>query len=129
MLLTAAAAVHRDQQCILTPLFLLLTAPSLLPPFLLPPSPSDTILREMFGRYGEVGDVYIPRNYANKQSKGFAFVRFIEKSDAEDAVKGLVGVRITQKNYIKDVFLLSFYPVFHDPLVPNLVFSPRTYSN
>ncbi|KAJ1420239.1 hypothetical protein B484DRAFT_333198 [Ochromonadaceae sp. CCMP2298] len=68
---------------------------------------NDTILREMFGRYGEVGDVYIPRNYANKQSKGFAFVRFIEKSDAEDAVKGLEGTVVDGRALSVHVALLG----------------------
>eukprot|EP00933_Yihiella_yeosuensis_P058864 TRINITY_DN59621_c0_g1_i1.p1 TRINITY_DN59621_c0_g1~~TRINITY_DN59621_c0_g1_i1.p1 ORF type:complete len:151 (+),score=20.28 TRINITY_DN59621_c0_g1_i1:126-578(+) len=42
-------------------------------------------LREKFGKYGEVGDVYIPR------SGNFAFVRFVEKRDAEEAVDRMDG--------------------------------------
>mmetsp|Transcript_88914 Transcript_88914/g.248863 ORF Transcript_88914/g.248863 Transcript_88914/m.248863 type:complete len:156 (-) Transcript_88914:53-520(-) len=45
-------------------------------------------LREKFGKYGEIGDVYIPRD------RNFAFVRFKDKRDAEDAVDGMDGKKI-----------------------------------
>eukprot|EP00899_Mesostigma_viride_P028141 jgi/Mesvir1/8511/Mv09809-RA.1 len=48
-------------------------------------------LREMFGRYGKVGDVYIPRDWHTKESRGFAFVRFWDSRDAEDARQALDG--------------------------------------
>lgn len=34
-------------------------------------------LREIFGKYGHVGDVYVPKNRYNGDSRGFAFVRFV----------------------------------------------------
>merc|ERR1719221_1687195 len=40
-------------------------------------------LREAFGKYGEIGDVHIPRD------RGFAFVRFLEERDADDAIDGM----------------------------------------
>ena len=35
--------------------------------------------------FGELGDVYIPRNRETRESRGFAFVRFMKKEDAEKA--------------------------------------------
>ena len=38
-------------------------------------------------RYGEVGDVYIPRDHHTGDPRGFAFVRFKNRDDAEEAMK------------------------------------------
>ncbi|KAF3853805.1 hypothetical protein F7725_014493 [Dissostichus mawsoni] len=46
---------------------------------------SPETLRRVFEKYGRVGDVYIPRDRYTKESRGFAFVRFLDKRDAEDA--------------------------------------------
>lgn len=35
-------------------------------------------LNEVFAKYGEIGDVYIPRDYETAESRGFAFVRFYD---------------------------------------------------
>ena len=32
-------------------------------------------LRHMFEKFGEIGDVYIPRDPFNQDSKGFGFIR------------------------------------------------------
>jgi len=40
---------------------------------------------EKFEKFGEVGDIFIPRE------KPFGFVRFINKRDAEDAKEGMDG--------------------------------------
>lgn len=45
-------------------------------------------LRDRFGKYGEIGDVYITR------SRTLAFVRFKEKQDAEEAMEKLDGEKI-----------------------------------
>jgi RNA recognition motif-containing protein len=37
---------------------------------------SAEILREEFGKFGDLGDVYLPRNYSTNEPRGFAFVRF-----------------------------------------------------
>ncbi|EKX46025.1 hypothetical protein GUITHDRAFT_70912, partial [Guillardia theta CCMP2712] len=42
-------------------------------------------LRELFGRYGTVKDVYIPIDYYTKRPKPFAFVEFINYEEARDA--------------------------------------------
>lgn len=49
------------------------------------------MLKEKFSPYGEIGDVYIPRNFGNNEPRGFAFVRYLDKRDAEDAQRALDG--------------------------------------
>lgn len=48
-------------------------------------------LRRLFQKYGEIGDVYIPRDRFNRESRGFAFVRFHDRRDADDAMDTLDG--------------------------------------
>ena len=43
-------------------------------------------LEYLFEKYGKVGDIYIPRDKYTKESRGFAFVRFTDRRDAEDAM-------------------------------------------
>ncbi|XP_037133885.1 serine and arginine rich splicing factor 2a [Syngnathus acus] len=52
---------------------------------------SPETLRRVFEKYGRVGDVYIPRDRYTKESRGFAFVRFFDKRDAEDAMDAMDG--------------------------------------
>ena len=52
-------------------------------------TPED--LQPMFERYGDVGDIYIPRDRFTKESRGFSFVRFYDKRDAEDAMDKMDG--------------------------------------
>lgn len=51
-------------------------------------------LRRIFDKYGDIGDVYIPRDRYNRESRGFAFVRFYDKRDAEDAMDALDGTML-----------------------------------
>lgn len=50
-------------------------------------------------RFGEIGDVYVPRSRRAYENRGFAFVRFLHKEDMEAALKmdgtDLRGRRIT----------------------------------
>ena len=39
-------------------------------------SPAD--LRRIFDKYGEIGDIHIPRDNYNRCSRGFGFVRFVK---------------------------------------------------
>jgi RNA recognition motif-containing protein len=55
---------------------------------------SVDVLKEVFSKYGEVGDVYIPRNFSTNEPKGFAFVRFPNRSDAEEAMRSMEGGEI-----------------------------------
>lgn len=52
---------------------------------------SPETLRRVFEKYGRVGDVYIPRDRYTKESRGFSFVRFLDKRDAEDAMDAMDG--------------------------------------
>ncbi|KAL8591355.1 hypothetical protein ACOMHN_052620 [Nucella lapillus] len=52
-------------------------------------TPED--LRRAFEKYGDVGDVYLPRDRFNRESRGFAFVRFFDRRDAEDAMDSMDG--------------------------------------
>ena len=40
-------------------------------------------LQPLFEKYGDVGDVYIPLERGSGRSRGFAFVRYYDKRDAE----------------------------------------------
>ena len=48
-------------------------------------------LKRMFDRYGDIGDVYIPRDRRSNMSRGFGFVRFHKRKDAEYAVSRVDG--------------------------------------
>ncbi|CAH1793845.1 unnamed protein product [Owenia fusiformis] len=48
-------------------------------------------LKRHFSKHGEVGDIYIPRDRHTKDSRGFAFVRYYDKRDAEEAMDDLDG--------------------------------------
>ncbi|VDM98288.1 unnamed protein product [Thelazia callipaeda] len=52
-------------------------------------APQD--LRRLFEKYGEIGDIHIPRDRYTKQSKGFGFVRFYSRRDAEYAMDRMDG--------------------------------------
>jgi hypothetical protein len=54
-------------------------------------SPED--LKDMFGKYGTIGDVFIPRDRVTGGSRGFAFVRFLDKAAAEKAMEEMNGQR------------------------------------
>lgn len=45
-------------------------------------------------RYGKLGDVYIPRDMRTGDPRGFAFVRYLDKRDADDAIDRLDGERM-----------------------------------
>lgn len=42
-------------------------------------------------RYGDLGDVYMPRDLRSGDPRGFAFVRYMDQRDAEDAIDRLDG--------------------------------------
>ena len=50
-------------------------------------------LRPLFEKYGDVGDIYIPRDRFTKESRGFAFVRYYSRRGAEAAMDRLDGYR------------------------------------
>ena len=48
-------------------------------------------MKDHFSKYGEIGDIYIPRSFGSSDPRGFAFVRFLAKKDSEDAQRALDG--------------------------------------
>ncbi|KAL0587028.1 hypothetical protein ABG067_003368 [Albugo candida] len=51
-------------------------------------------LRKTFEEFGDVRDVYIPRDFHTREIKGFAFVEFKNERDAEEALRNLDGSRL-----------------------------------
>ena len=51
----------------------------------------DFHIYRYFKKFGELGDIYIPRDRHTHESRGFAFVRFYEERDAEDAMDAMDG--------------------------------------
>lgn len=54
-------------------------------------------LREAFESYGKIKDVYIPLDYYTKESRGFGYVEFYDRGDAEAAYDGRRDVVIRGK--------------------------------
>merc|ERR1719348_2409824 len=48
-------------------------------------------LQKAFSKFGDIGDVYIPRDHRTKESRGFAFIRFYDRHDADDAMDEMDG--------------------------------------
>merc|ERR1719347_1391491 len=48
-------------------------------------------LEHLFEKYGKIGDIYISRCPYTEESRGFAYVRFLDRRDAEDAMDSLDG--------------------------------------
>ena len=82
----------------------------------------------LFEKYGKIGDVFIPKDKFTRESRGFAFVRFYDKRDAEDAMDALDGrmydgrdLRIQMAKYGRpdinrwiriDIFFILFLQIF-----------------
>ncbi|UJR30865.1 hypothetical protein I4U23_018380 [Adineta vaga] len=43
-------------------------------------------LKRCFEKFGPIGDIYVPRDQFSHSNRGYAFVRFLEKRDAEHAI-------------------------------------------
>lgn len=48
-------------------------------------------VEDNFKKFGKVGDIYIPRDNRTHESRGFAFVRYYDERDAEDAIMEMDG--------------------------------------
>ncbi|KAG7028197.1 Serine/arginine-rich SC35-like splicing factor SCL30A [Cucurbita argyrosperma subsp. argyrosperma] len=48
-------------------------------------------LRGLFGRFGPLKDIYLPRDYYSGKPRGFGFVQYIDPADAADAKYELDG--------------------------------------
>jgi len=42
-------------------------------------------VEKLFEKYGKINEVFIPKDRYSRRSRGFAFVRFVDKLDAESA--------------------------------------------
>merc|ERR1712087_986818 len=57
----------------------------------LPFSVDDDQIRSDFGKYGEIEDVYLPKERDSGKLRGFGFVTFKDPRDAEDASADMSG--------------------------------------
>ena len=60
-------------------------------------------LKEHFSKYGEVRDVYLPRDYHTQRPRGFGFIEFQNFSEAKEALEQLDGSEI-MGSVVKIVF-------------------------
>eukprot|EP00358_Blepharisma_japonicum_P006129 CAMPEP_0202942366 /NCGR_PEP_ID=MMETSP1395-20130829/2542_1 /ASSEMBLY_ACC=CAM_ASM_000871 /TAXON_ID=5961 /ORGANISM="Blepharisma japonicum, Strain Stock R1072" /LENGTH=174 /DNA_ID=CAMNT_0049638523 /DNA_START=95 /DNA_END=620 /DNA_ORIENTATION=+ len=60
-------------------------------------------IRNHFSKYGEVRDVYIPRDYYTQRPRGFCFVEFNKYDDAKAALEKTDGTEL-QGSTVKIVF-------------------------
>lgn len=51
-------------------------------------------VREKFERFGEIRDVYLPRDYYTGRSRGFGFIEYRDPRDADDAMYRMDGANI-----------------------------------
>lgn len=55
-------------------------------------------LRELFGSFGDIDDIYVVEDRQTGRSRGFAFVSFADKDAAETAAKELDGTEFMGRN-------------------------------
>jgi len=53
----------------------------------LEPVTDEVDFEELFSKYGELEDIYIPRDRGNRQNRGFGFITFRDPLDAKDACR------------------------------------------
>ncbi|CAG9318264.1 SCL25A [Blepharisma stoltei] len=54
----------------------------------------DTDLREFFSKFGEIRDVYIPKDYYTRKPRGFGFVEFLNYNEAKEALEKTDGTEV-----------------------------------
>lgn len=52
---------------------------------------SQNFIADLFSEYGEVQDIYIPREFRTKRRANFAYVKYSDKHSAARAIEGLAG--------------------------------------
>jgi len=58
-----------------------------------PDSARPEELKQLFGKYGPISDVYIPLDYYTRRPRGFAYIQFEDERDADEAMYNLDRVR------------------------------------
>lgn len=53
----------------------------------LDPLTDEIDLEERFAPYGALEDIYVPRDQNNRTNRGYAFITFVDKRDAEDGCR------------------------------------------
>lgn len=51
-------------------------------------------LKQVFSKFGEIRDVYLPLDYYTKKPRGFGFVEFFSQTDAEEAIREMFGYEL-----------------------------------
>ena len=73
-------------------------------------------LHDLFNPFGQIQRVYLARDNQTHQARGFAFVHFYKREDAERAMKGLEGYRydhlVLHLEWARYVVFILFYYCF-----------------
>lgn len=51
-------------------------------------------VKEFYGRFGEVRDVYLPVDYYTRKPRGFGFIEFLNYEDAKSALEQTDNVEV-----------------------------------
>ena len=51
-------------------------------------------VRALFEKFGELSDVYLPKDPSTGEKRGFAFVTFVDEKDSKDAIAQLDGKEV-----------------------------------
>jgi len=52
----------------------------------LPDDMTKAEMEDIFGKYGKIGDIFLPRHRDHGRGRGFGFVRFVDREGQEDCV-------------------------------------------
>ena len=51
----------------------------------LPSDITENEIRDVFEKFGEIGDVFLPKERGSDRTRGFGYVRFVKKDDQDYA--------------------------------------------
>ena len=51
----------------------------------LPSDITENEIRDVFEKFGEIGDVFLPKERGSDRTRGFGYVRFVKKEDQDYA--------------------------------------------